>query len=163
MKLLNHVRLFETPWTVAHQAAHPWNCPGKSTGVGCHFLLQRIFPTQGLNSYLCHSLHWQVRSWPLAPPGKPFYTTVVLWLSCNWLFATPWTAACQASLSIIFSQSLFKLKSIESVMSSNHLILCHPILLPSVFPASGSFPINQLFTSSGQSIGASTSDLPVNI
>ena len=69
----------------------------------------------------------------------------------------------QASLSFIISQSLFKLMSIESVMSSNHLILCHPIFLPSVFPASGSFPINQLFTSSGQSIGASTSDLPVNI
>ena len=46
---------------------------------------------------------------------------------------TPWTAAFQASLSIINSQSLFKLKSIESVMPSNHLILCHPLLLPSIF------------------------------
>ena len=51
------------------------------------------------------------------------------------LFATPWTAACQASLSITNSQSLLKLMSIESVMLSNHLILCHPLLLlPSVFP-----------------------------
>ena len=52
------------------------------------------------------------------------------------LFATPWTAACQASLSIINSQSLPKLMSIASVMSSNHLILCHPLLLlPSIFPS----------------------------
>ena len=51
------------------------------------------------------------------------------------LFTTPWTTAPQASLSITNSQSLFKLISIESVMLSNHLILCHPlILLPSIFP-----------------------------
>ena len=55
---------------------------------------------------------------------------------CVWLFATPWTTACQASLSITNSQSLLKLTSIESVMPSNHLILCHPLLLlPSVFPS----------------------------
>ena len=52
------------------------------------------------------------------------------------LFGTPWTAARQASLSITNSQSLFKLMSIESVMPSNHLILCHPLLLsPSTFPS----------------------------
>ena len=52
------------------------------------------------------------------------------------LFAIPWTAACQASLSITNSWSLLKLMSIESVMPSNHLILCHPLLLPpSVFPS----------------------------
>ena len=55
-------------------------------------------------------------------------------LSCGRLFATPWTAACQASLSITNSQSLLKLMSIESVMPSNHLILCRPLLLlPSIF------------------------------
>ena len=48
--------------------------------------------------------------------------------------ATPWTTACKASLSITNSQSLPKLMSIESVMPSNHLIFCHPLLLPSVFP-----------------------------
>ena len=54
----------------------------------------------------------------------------------SWLFVTPWTAAHQASLSITNSQSLLKLMSIESVMPSNHLILCHPLLLPpSVFPS----------------------------
>ena len=52
------------------------------------------------------------------------------------LFATAWTAACQASLSFTNSQSLLKLMSIESVMPSNHLILCHPLLLlPSTFPS----------------------------
>ena len=54
-------------------------------------------------------------------------------LSCVWLSATPWTAAHQASLSITNSRSLLKLMSIESVMPSNHLILCHPLLLlPSI-------------------------------
>ena len=57
-------------------------------------------------------------------------------LSCVQLFATPWTAAHQASLSITNSRSLLKLMSIESVMPSNHLILCRPLLLlPSVFPS----------------------------
>ena len=57
-------------------------------------------------------------------------------LSCARLFVTPWTAACQASLSITNSQSLLKLMSIESVMPSNCLILCHPrLLLPSIFPS----------------------------
>ena len=52
------------------------------------------------------------------------------------LFVTPWTAACQSSLSITNSQSLLKLRSIESVMPSNHLILCHPLLLlPSILPS----------------------------
>ena len=51
------------------------------------------------------------------------------------LSATPWTAAHQVSLSIANSRSLLKLMSIESVMPSNHLILCHPVLLPSVFPS----------------------------
>ena len=57
-------------------------------------------------------------------------------LSHIWLFATPWTAAHQASLSFTNSRSLLKLTSIESVMPSNHLILCRPLLLlPSIFPS----------------------------
>ena len=57
-------------------------------------------------------------------------------LSLVWLFATPWTAACQASLSITNSWSLLKLISIDSVMPSNHLILCYPLRLPpSIFPS----------------------------
>ena len=62
--------------------------------------------------------------------------TSVQLLSCVWLFVTSRTAARQASLSITNSQSLLKLMSIESVMPSNHLILCHPLLLlPSIFPS----------------------------
>ena len=61
---------------------------------------------------------------------------VVQSLNCVWLFATPWTAPCQASLSITNSWSLPKLMSIESVMPSNHLILYRPLLfLPSIFPS----------------------------
>ena len=80
--------------------------------------------------------------------------------------ATPWTAACQTSLSITNSQSLLKLMPIESMMPSNHLILCHPLLLRlQSFPASGSFPVSQFYTPGGQSTGASASALvlPMNI
>ena len=77
---------------------------------------------------------------------------------------TPWTAAHQASLFFTISQSLLKFMSIESVMLSNHLILCHPFsFCLQFFPASGSFPLSQLFTSDGQSIDASASVLPVII
>ena len=65
----SRVRLFATPWTVAHQAPL-WDSPDKNTGVGCHALLQGIFPTQGLNLHLLCLLHWQVGSLPLVPPGK---------------------------------------------------------------------------------------------
>ena len=76
---------------------------------------------------------------------------------------TPSTAACQTSLSFAISQSLLKLMSIESLMPSNHPILCQPfLLLLQSFPASGSFPVSQLFASRGQSIGASASVLPMN-
>ena len=89
---------------------------------------------------------------------------VVQSLCCVWLFVTLWTTARQASLSITISQSLLKLcMSLESVMPSNHLILCRPLLLPQSFPASWSFLTSQIFTSGGQSIGASASVLPMNI
>ena len=70
----------------------------------------------------------------------------------------PWTAARQASLSITNFWSLLKLMSIRLVMPSNHLILCHPLLLLlQSFPASGSFPMSQFFASGSQRIGASAS------
>ena len=81
-------------------------------------------------------------------------------------FVTLWTAARQASLSIAHSWSLPKLTFIESVIPSNHLILCHPLLLClQSSPASGSFLMSWLFASGRQSIGvsASASVLPVNI
>ena len=79
---------------------------------------------------------------------------------------TTWTAACQASLSITNSQSSLKLMSIELVMSSNHLILCCPLLLlPSVFSSIRVFPKSQFFKWGSQSIGVSASApvLPMNI
>ena len=79
------------------------------------------------------------------------YIHSVQLLSCVWLFGTPWTAARQASLSVTNSPTLPKLMSIELVMPSRHLILCRPLLLlPSIFPASGSFQMSQLFASGGQ-------------
>ena len=89
---------------------------------------------------------------------------VVQLLSCVWLFATPWTAKCQASLSFTISWSLLKLMFIESVIVSSHLILCYPLLLPSIFPSIRTFPVS-LFTLGGQRTGASAwaSVLPMNI
>ena len=69
------------------------------------------------------------------------------------LFVTPWTTACQTSLSITNSRSLLKLMSIRLVMPSSHLILCGPFSsCPQSLPASGSFPMSQLFAWGGQSI-----------
>ena len=68
VELLSCVQLFVTPWTVAHQAPLPWDLPGKNTGVGCQFLPQGIFLTQGSNQ---HFLHWQVHSLPLSHQGSP--------------------------------------------------------------------------------------------
>ena len=87
-------------------------------------------------------------------------------LSHVWLFATPWTAARQASLSITNSQSLLKLMPTELVMPSNHLILCRPLLLPpSIFPSIRIFSNKSALHIRWPSIGASasTSVLPVSI
>ena len=94
-----------------------------------------------------------------------FQFSSVQLLSCVWLFETLWTAACQASLSITNSRSLPKLMSIESVMPSNHLILCWPLLL-----LSSTFPSIRIF--SNESVlhirwpkywsSASTTVLPMN-
>ena len=86
-------------------------------------------------------------------------------LSRVWLFVIPWTAARQVSLSITNSKTLTKLISIVSVMPSNHLLLCHPLLLPpSIFPSIRVFPNKSVLWSGGQSIAvsASTSVLPMN-
>ena len=85
-------------------------------------------------------------------------------LSHVWLFVTPWIAACQASLSITNSQSPLKPMSIESVIPSNHLILCRAFLLLPSKPSLVSFQMSQLFASGGQSIGvsASISIFPMN-
>ena len=115
-------------------------------------------------------LAWRI-SWTVLGVAKrwtrlsEFHTHFQL-LSHVRLFATPWTAAHQASLSFTISWSVLEVMSIALVMPSKHLILCHPISsCPQSFPASGSFPMSQLFSSGGQSIGASVSAsiFPMNI
>ena len=106
----------------------PWDFPGKNTGVGCHFLLQEIFLTQGLNPGL---LHCRQTLYHLS------HREVVQTLSRVQLFVTPCTAAHQVSLSFTISHSLLRLMSIESMMLSNHFALFRPLLLlPQPFPAS---------------------------
>ena len=86
------------------------------------------------------------------------------WLSCVWLFVTPWTAAHQASLSFTNSQSLLKLMSMESVMPFKHLILCRPLLLlPSIFPSIRVFSNESILHSRWAKYWASASVLPMNI
>ena len=88
-----------------------------------------------------------VQVWNIQSPDCCCFPVAKLCLT----LATPWTAAHQASLSFIVSQSLLKLTSIELVMPSNHLILCCLLLLlPSVFLSTGSFPMSQHFSSGGQ-------------
>ena len=93
------------------------------------------------------------------------FVIVVQSLSRVQLFATPWSAAHQASLSFTISWSLLRLMSTESMMPSNHLILYCPLFLPSIFPSIRVFSVSQLFASGGQSTGASASALvlPMNI
>ena len=157
----------------------PMNCSPEGSSV--HGILQaRILKWVAISSSKGSS---QPKDWThvsyVSCSGRGFFTTSATWKphryryisSVQWLsrvqvFATPRTAAHQASLSITNSQSLLKLMSVESLMPSKHLILCHPLLLlPSIFPASGSFPMSQFFSSGGQSTGASTSAsiLPMNI
>ena len=139
----------------------PWDSSGKNTGVCCHFLLQKIFPTQRSNPGL---LHCEADSLPLSHLGSPdsfiqfsSYAQSCLTLCNSMDCSTP------ASLSITNSWSLLKLMSIESVMPSNHLILFSSCLQS--FPASGSSEMSQFFASGCESIGvsASASVLPVNI
>ena len=122
VKSLSSAQLLATPWTAAYQAP----------------------PSMGFS----RQEYWS--GVPLPSPGNLFYfylipTTILIYLAHQFssvqslshvrLFATPWTAACQASLFITNSWSLLKLMSIELVMPSNHLILCGPLLLlPSILP-----------------------------
>ena len=100
-----------------------------------------FFPHKCSSEFYQMRIPYQFRSQGgFSPTNNRNYTgtcfSSVQSLSRIWLFATPWTAAHQASLSITSSQSLLRLMSIESVMSSKHLILCRPLLLlPSIFPS----------------------------
>ena len=145
-----------------------WKCgvvttalPGKLQG--------RVFQARDSSLFICsgdeHDARVVMMEW-----GPPVWREDELQsrsgqlLLCFRPFAIPWTAAQQASLSITSPQGLFRLRSIESAMPAHHLILCRPFssYLQS-FPASGSLPLSQFFTSGGQSIGASASVHLVNI
>ena len=76
-QLLSHVQLFATLQAVASRLLCPWDSPGKNTGVGCHFLLQGIFPNKELNPCLLCLLHWQADSLPLSHLGS-----LPIWLAC---------------------------------------------------------------------------------
>ena len=144
---------------------HPWDSPGKNTGVGCHFLLQCIkVKSESEVAQSCPTLPDPMDcSLPGSSVHGVFQARVLEWgaiafserysinntyyilkiqfssvqsLSRVRLFATPSIAARQASLSITNSRSLLKLMPIELVMSSSHLILCHPLLLLPPIPPS---------------------------
>ena len=140
-----------------------WDFLGKNTRVDCHFLLQGIFLTKGSNLCILYCRHIPAGTLPAEPFGKypkyiscglflnglDYIVSFLVWvflslkvfssvqsLSCVRLFATPWIAAHQASLSITNSWSSLRLTSIESVMPSSHLILCRPLLLLPPIPPS---------------------------
>ena len=107
VKSLSRVRPSATPWIAAYQAP----------------------PSMGFS----RQEYWN--EVPLPSPNNIVQFSSIQLLSCVWLFATSWTAAHQASLSMTNAQSLLKSMSIELVMPSNHLILCHALLIPpSIFP-----------------------------
>ena len=138
----------------------PWDSPGKNTGVGCHFLLQWMKVKR--ESEVAQSCRTIRDTMDCSLPGSSVpgicQARVLEWGAIAfserdanasqkiggvvqlfrhvWLFVTPWTIACQASLSFSISYNLLTLVSIELVMSSNHLVLCcYPLLLPSIFPS----------------------------
>ena len=116
------------PWTIVHGILQArileWVAVPFSRGSS---------QTKGSNPGLPHC-RWIL--YQLSHQGSPTsLIQSVQSLSRVQLFATPWAAAHQASLSITNYRSLLKLMSIESVMPSNHLILCHPLLPPSIFPS----------------------------
>ena len=109
---------------------------------------------------------WSKLNWTVYVYVLPFSSFCCQLLSHVRLFATPWTASRQVSLSFTVSWSLLKFMFIEPVMLSNHVILCRPFLrLPSIFPSIRVFSKELLFTSGGQNIGALASALvfPMNI
>ena len=132
--------------------------PSPSPALWKIFLPQNQSPvpqrlgTSALYNIWCCLFHIESVITSLTLKKRSLLYQSVQWLSCVQLFATPWTAAHQASLSITNSWSLLRLMSIELVMPSNHLILCLPFSsrLRS-FPVSGSFQMSQFFTSGGQS------------
>ena len=156
-----------TRWTVAHQAPLSKGLSRQEYWSRLPFPPSGELPDPGIKPMSLVSPALQADSLLLSHQGNIVIKfSSVQWLSCVWLLATPWTVARQASLSITNSRSLLTLMSIELVMPSNHLILCHPLRTPAfnLSQHQGSFPMSQFFASHGQSIGVSVSAsiLPMN-
>ena len=100
----SHVQLSVTPWTIARQASLSMDSPGKNTTVGCHFLLQGLFLTRGLNSWLLQLLYWQADSLPLSRVGGPCIAKVKDGISDTRLW-----------------------KVVASILTFFHLLLDHPL------------------------------------
>ena len=136
--VLSHVQAFVTPWTIACQASLSMNFPRQEYWSGLPFPAPGDLPEPGVKpmSLVSRALAGSFfTSWATGDTNI-CNVVVVQSFSCVWLFVTPWTAACQVPFSFIVSWSLLKFMSIKSVMLSNHVILCCPLLLPSSFPAS---------------------------
>ena len=121
------------------------DCDFCSGGCGTEVLASSVCPLMGENKRLVQAFLWEglaLGKMESCSSGQGYAQfSSAQSLSFVWLFATPWTTTCQASLSIANSRSLLKLMSIMSVMPSNHLILCRPLLLlPSIFPSIRVFP-----------------------
>ena len=116
MCTLSYVWLFATLYSLLC----PLDSPGKNTGVGCHFLIYGIFTTQGANPALLCLLHWQVNSLPLISSVAQSCLTLCDPMKCN-----------PPGLPVYHQLPEFtQLMSTESMMPSNHLNLCHHLLLP---------------------------------
>ena len=137
----SRVWLFATPWTAVYQAPLSMGFSRQEYWSGCHWVPPRKH--NKLNNLGEKEKCLERNKLPKPSQGKmdnqnrPITSefSSVQSLTCVQLFATPWTAPCQASLSITNSQSLLKLMSIASVTPSYHLILCCPLLPPSIFPS----------------------------
>ena len=131
-ELLKRVCLFAAPWTIAHRATLSMGFSRMLEWVAMPFSRGWSWPRD--QTRVSHTAVKFFIIWANTE-AKLFFSSVQS-INRVWLFATPWTAGCQASLFITNSRSLLKLMSIESVMPYNHLILCHPLLfLPSIFPS----------------------------
>ena len=146
--------------------------------MNCLTIYIVIFIKKYISGFCPSTLHWAPKTLGMSKVirviDKGSHKPLLITPSVNWvqslsrvpLFATPWIAALQASLSKINSRSSLRLTSIESVMPSSHLILWRPLLLlPPIPPSIRVFSMSQLFALGGQSIGvsASASVLPMNI
>ena len=124
--MLSHIWLFANPWTAARQVPLSLGLSRQEYWSGLPFPTPEDLPYSGIEPM--SSVSPADRFFTAEPPRKPEKTMAfVQSLSHVWLFATPWTAECQAFFSFTVTQSLLKLMSIELVMPSNHIILCCPM------------------------------------